>query len=165
MHGNKKCTALIAGISIDELKKIINRKDNDSIMFTNIINKNGDYIIKNDDEKSNNYFSRIENLYSDYEEKSPDDYISEIKDAIRDNESYSSIFYLKNERNHLFCNPLNNSEWYMVTVMPYGKLDKTIENLDAERTRMILISLVIIVVIYTVFSSYIIAKQKNRLLK
>lgn len=165
MQGNKNCTALIAGISIDELSKIISGKDNDSIMFTNIIDKNGDYIIKNDDEKSNNYFNRIENLYSDYEEKSPDDYISEIKEAIRNNESYSSIFYLKNERNHLFCNPLNNSEWYMVTVMPYGKLDKTIENLDAERTRMILISLVIIVVIYTFFFILYYRKTKKQIIE
>lgn len=165
MQDNKKCTALIAGISIDELKKIINGKDNGSIMFTNIINKNGDYIIKNDNEKSNNYFNRIENLYSDYEEKSPDDYICEIKDAIRDNESYSSIFYLKKERRHLFCNPLNNSEWYMITVMPYGKLDKTIENLEAERTRMILISLVIIVVIYTVFFILYYRKTKKQIVE
>ncbi len=45
-------------------------------------------------------------------------------------EDYSTILTFGNERRHLQCNKLPYSEWFLVTVLPYGELDKSISDLS-----------------------------------
>ena len=42
------------------------------------------------------------------------------------------------QRRHVYCSPLSNSEWYLVTVMPYGALDEAVAALEDHRTAVTL---------------------------
>ncbi|MCI9461949.1 MAG: response regulator, partial [Oscillibacter sp.] len=43
---------------------------------------------------------------------------------------YSALMVFGSERRHLQCNKLPYSEWYLVTVLPYGELDQAVSDLS-----------------------------------
>ena len=45
-------------------------------------------------------------------------------------EDYSALLVFGSERRHLQCNKLPYSEWYLVTVLPYGELDQAVSDLS-----------------------------------
>ena len=44
-------------------------------------------------------------------------------------ETFSSEFVMQGERQRLFCNKLAYSEWYLLTVLPYGTINQSIDTL------------------------------------
>ena len=53
-------------------------------------------------------------------------YIRELEAAMDKGEDYSALMVFGSERRHLQCNKLPYSEWYLVTVLPYGELDQAV---------------------------------------
>ena len=45
---------------------------------------------------------------------------------------------LDGQQRHVYCSPLSNSEWYLVTVMPYGALDEVVSDLGSDRAATML---------------------------
>lgn len=45
---------------------------------------------------------------------------------------------LDGRQRHVYCSPLSNSEWYLVTVMPYGALDEVVSDLGSDRAATML---------------------------
>ena len=159
MSNNENCTALVAGLSSDYFNGILgleNLNNDDSLTFSDIIIRDGRYVIRNTntgDDK--NYFDRLKAVVSENNGKSADDYINELKAAMEENEDYSTIVVAENERRHVYCTDLSYSEWYLITVMPYGALDKTIDGLGTQRFYILIISLIFIlttfVIIFTIY--------------
>ena len=59
------------------------------------------------------------------------------------------------EHRHIYCSPIPGSDWYLVTVMPYGQLNEAINNLENQRIfiyvvagGLILLAIIIIFVLY-----------------
>lgn len=150
MKNGENCTAIIAGFSTDYFNSIISSDDNNSITFTAMIRRNGDYVIKPPSESRMNYFDRIDDLFCDFEGKTSDQYKKELKDAMDKNRNYSSVFFAENERRHLYCSPLDNSEWYLITMMPYGQMDEIVESLSDHRIELIILSMGVIITIFIV---------------
>lgn len=150
MRGSGECTALVAGVPMEDFKYILSMDDfNYTITFSNIIRNNGDYIIKNYHDSVDNYFDRVRHLFSDIDGKDGEDYIAEMKEAMAKREDYSTVFWLGNERRHLYCTALPNSEWYLLTVMPYGSIESIVSSLSSQRMEMLIISIVIIIALYS----------------
>ena len=47
-------------------------------------------------------------------------------------EDYNTVLQFGHERRHLYCTRLEYSEWYLVTVMPYGTLDEAVNELSGQ---------------------------------
>lgn len=144
MGDDKVNTALVCGFSSSSISDLLSLNDTDSMLFSHIVRKDGSYVIKNEEEESNNYFTRIRTMFSGVDNKEPEDYINELQDAMEGNRSYSTIFLIGSERRHLYCTPLPNSEWFLLTIMPYGTLDTTISSLNAKRTQTIFVCILLI---------------------
>lgn len=150
MEGSKTCTALIAGIPVEDVEEILSFDREKTITYSSIIKRNGDFIVKNYNEEKANYFDRVKELFTELDGKNYDEYIEEIQSAMAENQSYSTVFTFKNERRHLYCSPLANSEWYILTVMPYGELDGIVNDLANRRLYMLALSLTVIMVMFLV---------------
>lgn len=152
MADEKKNTALVAGISIDYIAKSLSLDESNELTYSQIIRNDGSFIIKSHDEQRSNYFTRVRDLFCEVDGKTPDDYVNELTEAMKNNENYSSVFLVENERRHLYISPLPNSEWYIITVMPYGKLEGTISELGNTRIRVLFVCMIIILIIFlTIF--------------
>lgn len=167
MEGGGECTALIAGLPIEIFEETLGLGYDDTLVYSNIIRRDGSYIIKSTESGPDNYFTRIREAFQELNGKDAEMYVAELSSAMEKGEDYSSVLLIGNERRHLYCSALPNSEWYLVTVMPYGLLDETISDMDRERFDMTLTGCgLIILVLLLVFAQYYrMARQQFKLLE
>lgn len=162
MGNGKTNTALVAGISIDYVIKALSLDDTGELTYSQIIRNDGSFIIKSEDEHRDNYFTRVRELFCNMDGKTPEDYVDELKNAMENDENYSAVFLVGDERRHLYLSSLPNSEWYIITVMPYGRLEGIISELSSSRLRVLTFSILILLVVFiTIFTVFYKMTQKQ----
>lgn len=155
MKGEKSCAALVAGLPADYINDVLSLDTNSSMMYSHIIRYDGSYVIKNTDSQADNYFTRVRNEFSAGDGGNIEEYIKELQTAISEERDYSSVLMLENESRHIYCTKLSDSEWYLVSVMPYGELDATVSSLDTQRTILFIGCFgIILLLLLTIFSVY-----------
>ena len=92
----EKYTGLICGISPETLNVVFNLSyDNDSMVYSFIIRrKDSSFVVRNEGAEGNTYFDRVRALYEEYEGNDPEEYITELQNAMLEDETYSSFFYI-----------------------------------------------------------------------
>lgn len=132
LNGDKKCIALLAEISVDYILDTLSLEDEDSLINSFLIRRDGSFVIRQFDAYHDNYFEQIKKIYEFPEDKGEEVYIEELKEAMFAGESYTTEFEMDGSRNQLFCSSLPKCEWYLVTVMPYGMLNETVDRLSEQ---------------------------------
>lgn len=131
--GGKTYIALVAGLPVEYISTTLALDENDSLVYSHIIRRDGSYVIRSIEQVGDNYFTQIENLFGKGAEDQGRRYITELSNAMQNNEDYSDVLQLSNgERRHLYCTMLPYSEWYLVTVLPYGELDEEVNTLSLQ---------------------------------
>ncbi|WP_298030541.1 hybrid sensor histidine kinase/response regulator [uncultured Dysosmobacter sp.] len=126
------CAALVGELPVSYISDTLSLEDEDSLVYSFVIRKDGSFVIRSFDAFRNSYFERVLAIYEELDGKEPEDYLAEIKAAIASGEDYSTIFRMYGDRRHLYCSSLPNSEWYLVTVMPYGVLNEAVEDMGVQ---------------------------------
>ena len=127
IHANgEKSTALVAVIPAAYLNTTLSLDMDDTLVYSHIIRQDGSYVIRNANVSGDNYFTRIRETFEELNGKNAEQYVRELQEAMESGEDYTAVLRIGKERRHLYCSALPNSEWYLVTVMPYGTLDETI---------------------------------------
>lgn len=162
MADGQTSIALVASVTTDYINQILALDSSDSLTYSHIIRRDGSYVIKNVDTDNNNYFERITDTFDTFEGKSAAQYVDELKEKMEESQPYSAIMFMENERRHLYCTHLTNSEWYLVTVMPYGSLDQTVSALSSQTLIYLFICLgIILLVLLIIFIMYFKMTQKQ----
>ncbi len=139
MPDGSQCTALLAGVPLDSINDTLSLSIDDTLIFSHIIEADGCFVLKNNaDIPEDNYFDWLQN-HSEFEDMTTDEAIAELKQAIAKGEMFSAAMLTDGQRRHVCCSPLNNSEWYLVTVMPYGALDEAVADLSSWQMRTTLV--------------------------
>lgn len=124
-----ECAALVAGLPVSYIQSVLFLDEEESLVYSHIIRRDGSFVIRSGGAFRENYFDRLRSVFDEAGGKDADRYISELTAAMNADEDYSSVLDLGSERRHLYCTLLPYSEWYLVTVMPYGSLDRSIKDL------------------------------------
>ncbi len=162
MSDGRTSIALVAAISADYINEMLSLDEDGTLTYSHIIRRDGSYVIRNIDSDNNNYFDRIRDTFSELNGKDAEQYVTEFREKMEENEDYSAIMQMDGERRHLYCTHLPYSEWYLVTVMPYGTLDRTINLLTESILIFLLVSIgVILLVLSVIFAKYFRMTQKQ----
>ena len=129
MSGGETSTALVASLPADYIADTLSLYSEESLVYSHIIRRDGSFVIRSGDAFRENYFDRIQALFEEQGE-SGDQYVRELEAAMDAGEDYSALLSFGSERRHLQCNKLPYSEWYLVTVLPYGELDQAVSDLS-----------------------------------
>ena len=129
MANGEISTALVASLPADYIAETLSLYSENTLVYSHIIRRDGSFVIRSGDAFRENYFDRLRSLFQEQGE-SGDRYVQELEAAMDSGEDYSTILTFGNERRHLQCNKLPYSEWFLVTVLPYGELDKSISDLS-----------------------------------
>lgn len=130
-HG-KVCTALVVGMPLEYISDMLSLDMDESMVFSHIIHKDGSFVFKNASVKENNYYEWFIKE-TEFDGKTSQEMLDSLKYNIDHNNKYTMFMTVNDERHHVYCSPLPNSEWYLVTDMPYGALDKVIAHLWSQR--------------------------------
>ena len=129
MSNGETCTALVASLPVDYITEALSLYSENTLVYSHIIRRDGTFVIRSGDAFRENYFDRIQALFEEQGENG-DRYVQELEAAMDAGENYSTLLTFGSERRHLQCNKLPYSEWFLVTVMPYGKLDEAVNDLS-----------------------------------
>ncbi len=147
--------ALVAGIPVSYVKEVLSLDENDSMVYSHIIRRDGSFVIQSSDAYRENYFERIKALFEEIDGEDAEQYVQELEASMSTKANYSKVIKVDNERRHMFCTSLPYSEWYLVTVMPYGELSKIVGNLNELWALMAIASCVIVLcALFIVFFKY-----------
>ncbi len=130
--GLEDCIGLVGELPVSYIAETLALDDEDSLIYSFVIRKDGSFVIRTFDAFRDNYFDRVRAIYGELDGKGPEDYIAEIKAAMEAGTDYSSIAMIDGERRHMYCSALPNSVWYLVTFMPYGALNESVETLGTR---------------------------------
>ncbi len=155
MPDGGKSDALVMGVSVDFVKQVLSlEQTNDALVYSQLIRNDGSFVLT-DDKNYDNYFDRFLSNALEYEGYKPEDYIIRMKDAIETGTNFSMPYKTKKSTGHMYFMPLPNTEWYLLTFMPYGRIDETISDLNSDWINLVVIScgsiLLVLIVIFAIY--------------
>ena len=162
MKDGSTSVALVAGIPMEYLNEALFLEEEGALIYSHVIRADGSYVIRNGDSFRGSYFERMQDLLMEFDGKKPEDYVRELKDAMAAKTDYTTLIMESGIHGHIYCSSLSESDWYLITVMPYGPLDDAINKLGNQRTSTLLIyCLIILAVILAIFALYYQMTQKQ----
>ena len=101
------------------------------------------------------YFDRVRSLYESVDGGDPEEYIQALTQAMEKEEDYSAEFVIYGDSRQVYCTKLSQSEWYLLTFMPYRALDRVVMGFTSHWTVLILgACALVVVVLLLVFMKY-----------
>ncbi len=161
MTGGKKSMALVAAFPSGYIGDTLSLTTENAIFYYFIIDRNGNFIIRDDDVKDENYFTRVLEKYH-VKGRSSEEYLEEIKTAMASNSNFMGEFTLDGIRRYQYGTSLPSSDWYMLLFLPYGPLDLTIDSLGSYWIFAAVMScLVILIALIALFAYYFHLSRKH----
>ena len=142
MKGGKTSSAMVAAIPMSYLEKVLALDGENSLMYSYIIRRDGSFVIRT---REDSFFENINQTFCDYNGKSAEQYAQELQEAVSSNSEYATVACMDNERKYLLCTDLPNSEWYLLSLMPFGTLDRILQDLSLNRQSATLLMCFIII--------------------
>ena len=155
MENGQTSIGLVATLPASYIGETLSLYSEDSLVYSHIIRSDGSFVIRSGDAFRDNYFDRIQALFSEQGEDGTK-YVEELEAAIRSDEDYTGVLQFGKERRHLYCTKLAYSEWYLVTVLPYGALDEVVNELSRQWLYMVFSGCaVVLLALLLVFAWYL----------
>ena len=155
MEHDETSMALVAAVPIEYINVMLGTDEEEALIYTHIIRRDGSFIIS---DMSSEYVDYFQSLYMRYPDDDPDQidqYIQRLSTAMNNKESYAEVLNFGGSSQQIYCTPLPYSEWYLVTILPFGTLSQTVENLNWNRTiATIIVCAIIFVVLLIIFYIY-----------
>lgn len=162
MGDGKTSKSLVAGIPMDYLSEALVLNGKDSMVYSHIIRKDGSYVVRSGEGFQNTYFDYLREVFTEFNGKDPEDYVNELQASITTGRDYSNLIVVDGVHRHLYGAYLPNSDWYLVTIMPYGVLDDAINNLGDQRVFVMLEGCIVILVgVLAIFFIYLHLSQQQ----
>lgn len=155
IDGKAECIALVGDLPISSISDTLSLESEDSLVYSFVIRQDGSFVIRSFDAYRNNYFERVRAIYEELDGKGAEDYIAELQAAMAAQEDYSAMIYMYGGRRHLYCTSLPLTEWYLVTIMPYGTINEVVGHLSMQSLYLAIGScLAILVALLFIFLRY-----------
>lgn len=156
MQDGRTSIAIVGKMPIEYISETLSLDDEDALLYSFVIRKDGSFVVRTAGAFRDNYFDRARALYSEVlGKKDVEQFISELQQSMENNVDYSVMFKMNGERLQMYCSSLPASEWYLITIMPYGTMNEAIEQQGRQYLFVFLISCIfILTALLFVFMKY-----------
>ncbi len=162
MSDGTESIALVAAMPCDYIIKTLSLSENDSLVYSHVIRRDGSFVIKSGSMEGDNYFNQLVETVDEEIDENGNNYVDELKKAMRERKNYSAVLMVGGERRHLYCTSLPTSEWNLVTVMPYGVMDEEINHFSSLQTKAVLAACgVVLVIMLIIFIVYLKSRERQ----
>lgn len=155
MKNGERCMAMVVAVPIDYISTMLGTEGDGELVYSHIIREDGSFIVSEMDERYSDYFSSLYERYPNEDPKKIDTYIRRLSEIMKNKESCSVLMELGDNTQQVYCSSMPYSEWHLVMILPFGSLNKAVEDLNQDRTfATILVIAVIFVVLLIIFFVY-----------
>jgi len=156
MKSGKTCTALAAAVPIEYISIMLGTdEEENAIIYSHIIRKEGSFIVSDMSDEYADYFSALYEKYANDDPAKIENYIDGLSTAMAEKKDYSAITNFEGSSQQVYCTMLPYSEWHLLTILPFGVLNETVENMNRDRTAAtLLIGAIVLAVLLIIFFVY-----------
>ncbi len=156
MKSGKTCTALAAAVPIEYISTMLGMdEEENAIIYSHIIRKDGSFIVSDMSDEYADYFSALYEKYANDDPAKIENYIDGLSTAMAEKKDYSAITNFEGSSQQVYCTMLPYSEWHLLTILPFGVLNETVENMNRDRTAAtLLIGAIVLAVLLIIFFVY-----------
>lgn len=134
MEDGNRSVGLVAAIPLEYVSQFLALEEGEQILYQHIIRPDGSFVLENSNTELQEFFETVQRyLNPEMEQATTDSFVEEFGMALREEKEYGTIIKIDGEEQQIYVSPLPYSEWYLVSVMPYNILDKTINELSMQR--------------------------------
>lgn len=153
---------LVVGISMDFLKDTLKLDEENSPLSSHIIDQDGNFIVRGSQAYRDTYFERIHAIFEPHMGKTSEQYEQELRTAMADHTTYTTCAMVEGSHRNIYCSPLDGSNWYLLSVLPYEVLDSAVSAVGAARQQTILLGASILLLAFAVmfFAYYRTSKRQ-----
>ena len=152
----QSCVALVAGLPASYITRTLSLEENDERIYSFIIRKDGTFVIRTGDAARHSYFDRVRSVYEAVKGENPELYIENLSNAMENLEDYTAEVVLFGESRQVYTTKLPNSEWYLLTCMPYNALDEVVSGFTARWTYAVFgVCAIVLLMLLIVFGLYL----------
>lgn len=126
LEDGEQVIAIVTGLPASYLADSLFDETNSSIVDSYIIRKNGTFVIRDSQNFGSDYNKTFFELYSDKNSEK----IQSLKKAIASSQELVSVIEASGQEQYVYASPLPNSEWYLITVMPFGPINRIINEMN-----------------------------------
>ena len=134
MQDGEACTGLVAAVPLEYISDFLFSENQDALIYCHIIRPDGSLVIANSNTELVGYFSA---LPASSAAGGP---LEGLDAALEEQKDYTVTLDTGGNSLQIYGKPLPHSEWYLISVMPYGMLDESINDLSAQRTFITLLA-------------------------
>lgn len=155
--------AVLAGLETETLNRQLSLEKKEAQTFSSIVTPTGNYIINNSEHNTDipmgsNLFSKLEQ-YAKFDTGYS---LGKIKNDFKSGNSGLSAFTIGNENRYIYYTPIQDTDWYMLTAIPYEVVDSTVSALTYKLNRNAIIMLIAILALLSmIFFFYYINISRN----
>ncbi len=131
MSDGTESLAIVVGLSSAYMSEVLFLDSDSSLAYSFVIRRDGTFVARSDDAVHSTYFDRLYSIFEGQKEAA-DFYIRQLTEAMDAGKDYSVILKDGDSRWHLHCTGLPYCDWYLVTVLPFDKLDQTILGMSSR---------------------------------
>jgi len=158
--GMEDCVAMIGELPISYLSDTLSLENEDSLVYSLVIRKDGTFVVRNSAAVRDNYFDRVRAVYGETDGKTPEEYITELESAMQAGSDYAAMVEIDGARHHMYASSLPNSVWYLATFMPYGALNESVEGLGVRSlSASAIVCAIILLSLIAVFLRYFVLNR------
>lgn len=182
MQNGQKSMSLVVGISNLQFVEMLNVDTGvERGSHVNIIRKDNSFVLKSDFAADyNNFTDLLTEKYSLADNINIEKVIKDLLDGMKtagalddanqtgQNAVYSNIFHVGERHIYMYCNKLDKSEWFLVSLTDNAELNAIVEDLNNQWVVMIVVAVVSIVVmlmivfvIYYYFNKQMLTQLEN----
>ena len=144
MNDGSKCMAMIAAMPADYITTMLSMDKDDALVHSHIIRKDGTFVIQDSKVAYSDYFSVVREKQDDDKMEEAEEFITNLAASMEAGENYSDVLQFDGNRQQVYSTALANSEWYLVTALPYGVLNETVNSLSQQRLIATFVSFAVI---------------------
>ncbi len=153
MSGGGGSLAIVVGLSTKYMGEVLFLDSDQSLSYSFVLRKDGSYVVGNEGDDHENYFDRLGDIF---DEQDADACIEQLKAAMSAGEDYSAVVQNDGSRRHIYCTNLPYCEWYLVTVLPFERLDNAISGMGNRWLVIVYAaSLAVIAMLLCIFFQYL----------
>ncbi len=134
MSNGQNCMAMVVAMPAEYITTMLAMDKEDALVHSHIIRKDGSFIIHDSLVDCPDYFCLIRAKHEEDRIAEADEFVENLRTSMEAGENYSAILQFDGNRQQIYSTALASSEWYLITVLPYGVLDETVNGLSQKRT-------------------------------
>ncbi len=148
MESGGVSVGIVAALPSSYIRKTLSFSANQIYYF--IIDRDGEFIICDENVTDENYFSRVENRYDSVIGIEKSAYIDEVRSSMRSGKDFTYEFVIDGEQRFLYGTELSYTDWYLLLFLPYGRLNETVSSLSQSWGWASVMSCVVILLAFVV---------------